>query len=374
MSNKMKIMLAGGGGIGDLIFYLPLAKALKLKYPNCKIDLLIRSNEATSKMLSQITKYTTQTYIDSIYYYNSHELIHNIYLLYRLINTKYTYGILLAYAGQARQIWPYKIFKLIKCKIIGLRENLTKNMNVDFPISLADVYSTEKLECLSNIDAYFSCASYFDIYEKESKNTYFENLFNINAISKDYPLKRFNIKGNYIVLCIGANPVSRKIGSKVISNDIKSWNIGNWIELSNLIIKQGIEVVLLGGRQELTKMEEFKIDLDPRIHNLVGNTDIMESLSIIRKSFFTLGCDTGLMHCASALDVRTMILLGATSEKQAKCYGEKSYSISKHLCCSPCFGTGRDVLCNNKKCMKDISVNEVFLKLCEVIKENKEQI
>lgn len=136
----------------------------------------------------------------------------------------------------------------------------------------------------------------------------------------------------------------------------------------------GIEVVLLGGRQELTKMEEFKIDLDPRIHNLVGNTDIMESLSIIRKSFFTLGCDTGLMHCASALDVRTMILLGATSEKQAKCYGEKSYSISKHLCCSPCFGTGRDVLCNNKKCMKDISVNEVFLKLCEVIKENKEQI
>ena len=369
---NMKFILSGGSGIGDLIFYLPVVNALKMKYPGSQIDLLIRSKKNMVKNLCEILEYTTKEYIDNIYYYNSSEVFNNVKTLMKLKQKKYDYAILLSYFGQGKQIWPYRIFRLLDVPIIALKNNMTDKMKIDYPILLENVYHTNYLCNIKNIDAYFACLSCFNIIEKQDKNKYFKNLFNKEKIEKvNIPLKE-SIYGRYIVLCVGANPVTRKNNNTIKSNDIKSWDIKKWIILANVLVKQGFNVVLLGGKQESIRLKPFKKRLDSRINNLVGKTSIMESIAVLYNSTLVIGCDTGLMHCASALNNKTLILLGTTSEKQAKCYGESSYSISKHLECSPCFGTGRDILCKTKECMKKISVKEVLLMIKKIISKDED--
>lgn len=170
----------------------------------------------------------------------------------------------------------------------------------------------------------------------------------------------------FIVLCVGANKVSFKINGKYKSNDVKNWPIENWIVLANSLNKENIRVVLVGGKNDIKKIIDCKERLDNSILNLVGRMNIAESISILEYAKMVVGCDTGLMHCAASLNKRTLMLLGGITPIQAQGYGKNSESIYLHKQCSPCFGTGKDVFCNDPVCMKEISVENVLERILNI--------
>ena len=356
----MKILLSTGSGIGDLMFALPACLALKNKNPHNKCCLLCRGNKNTLKTLNSILDICIKC-VDGIEYYNSSEFRHNVSLLYRLYKSHFDYGIVMMYKNQPKSKWPVRILRFTSDETIALRNYVEGNEGITHLVSV-------EAERLHNVDAYFMPLKYFGIPNEVDKNSYYNKIFDNNKIEKIIKdLKTKYSINNYIVLCVGTNTVKRKIDGKYISNDVKSWAIDNWLETANQLVDAGYQVVLLGGKQENDKLSDAGIVLSESVVNLINKTSINESIAMLSGAQLVVGCDTGLMHCAAALDKKTIMLLGAVAPEQAQGYGPLSSSVYLHKDCSPCYGMGRDLFCSNPFCMTDIKVGDVVRKIKSVL-------
>ena len=357
----MKILLSGGSGIGDLMFALPVAAALKEKFPKSKIGFLIGGTDDSKKILSKILNNQKNSYIDEIYYYNSKELLHCLKLLLKLKAERYSYGLFMRYINQPFSWWPIRIFKFIGCKTVALKGYVPDNAPIDYFIQNIN-------KKIHNVDAYFALLEYFNI-QNNNTNKYYFNLFDIDKLRSKYKTLMLHTNNEKILcFCVGANSVKRKVNGIYRENDIKIWPIQKWIELANILSNEGYSVILVGGSKERQMIDRYIQHLNKKVINVVGMTDIEDSLAILSSSDLVIGCDTGLMHCAAALNVYTLMLLGAVDPIQAQGYGDRSYSIYLCKSCSPCYGTGRDLQCKNYECMCEISVTLVYEKIKKILK------
>ena len=355
-----KFLLNASSGIGDIMFFLPAVLALKETYPDSQIGFLFRGDETTKETVSSILS-IAHNKIDDLQYYNSSNFIHNFKVLLQLKLQKYEYGMILKYDGQSKSVWAALILKLVGCKTIALDGYVKENQYIDNIVPVA------KRENIHNVDRCFECLKYFGINSEYNENIYYRRIFNKEKIEKTYTQLNLGLSNEeFIVLCVGANKVSFKINGKYKSNDVKNWPIENWIVLANSLNKENIRVVLVGGKNDIKKIIDCKERLDNSILNLVGRMNIAESISILEYAKMVVGCDTGLMHCAASLNKRTLMLLGGITPIQAQGYGKNSESIYLHKQCSPCFGTGKDVFCNDPVCMKEISVENVLERILNI--------
>lgn len=355
-----KFLLNASSGIGDIMFFLPMVLALKEKYPDSQIGFLFRGDKTTKESVSSILS-IAHNKIDELHYYNNSNFIHNFKVLLQLKSQKYEYGMILKYDGQSTSVWAALILKLVGCKTIALDGYVKENQYID------NIVPVVKRENIHNVDRCFECLKYFGINSAYGENIYYHRILNKEKIAKIYEqLNLVLANEEYIVLCVGANKVSFKINGKYKSNDVKTWPIENWIALANSLNKRNIKVVLVGGKNDFEKIIACKEILDTGVLNLVGRTSIIESISVLAYAKMVVGCDTGLMHCASALNKKTLMLLGRTAPIQAQGYGKNSESIYLHKQCSPCDGTGRDIFCKDPICMKEISVENVLERILNI--------
>ena len=88
----MKYLISSGPGIGDLIQYLSLARSVKEYDKDCFVALIVSSNK--KKIDTQRQFLELQDYIDDIYYYSPNELIHDAFLLLKLLLMRFDVGVL----------------------------------------------------------------------------------------------------------------------------------------------------------------------------------------------------------------------------------------------------------------------------------------
>lgn len=132
----------------------------------------------------------------------------------------------------------------------------------------------------------------------------------------------------------------------------KRWPLFRLIPLANKVRKElEITPVFCLGPQE----QEFE-------KKLFGNFVIAKGLnlektaSLILKSQFFVGSDTGLMHLSALSGVKTFAIMGATDPLVNKPWGEKSRVIFKEGIFKECKGEK----CSHTNCMAKISFEEVF--------------
>ncbi len=115
-----------------------------------------------------------------------------------------------------------------------------------------------------------------------------------------------------------------------ISYNCKAWGYQNFISLIGKLEREGIKVVLIGGKKEQEEMEKegIKVTDTNLVCNLIGKTSMVQSLSILGLSNLVIGCDTGMMHCAAALNIPTLSIFGATNPEVAKPFSERAYIIT----------------------------------------------
>lgn len=122
-----------------------------------------------------------------------------------------------------------------------------------------------------------------------------------------------------------------------------------------------ISVVFLG-----LESDEYLDDLqslrDGRIVKIVGQTNLEESIAILRECELVIGNDTGLTYAAESMGVPVVLILGPTSQETgAGQYGDRSITIEKKLWCRPCSQKGdRRCYRRHQYCLEKITVDEVF--------------
>lgn len=105
-------------------------------------------------------------------------------------------------------------------------------------------------------------------------------------------------EGSYCIFFIGADDEFRK------------WNIYNYIQIAQyILLNTNFNIILCGGAQEIQEAEEIEHRVvDKRLLNLVGQTSLVDVVSLIAKARLIISNETGAAHIAAALDIYTLVI------------------------------------------------------------------
>ncbi|MFA5389281.1 MAG: glycosyltransferase family 9 protein [Candidatus Omnitrophota bacterium] len=142
----------------------------------------------------------------------------------------------------------------------------------------------------------------------------------------------------------------------------RRWPAGKFAELSDRIIeKYNVKLVLIWGPGEEGLIKEItdKMKTKPVI---APKTTIRETAALMKKCKLVVSNDGGMLQIAVSQGIPTISIYGPTD---AKVYGpypksEKNIVITSDIDCRPCYKKFKLPECDNKKCLEDISVDEVF--------------
>ena len=102
----------------------------------------------------------------------------------------------------------------------------------------------------------------------------------------------------------------------------------------------------------------------PNVENLCGETTLAELIAILRASDALLTNDTGTMHLAALLGVRTVAIFGSTEPALTGPLGSGHTVVRKRAECSPCFLRECPI---DFRCMREITSATVAAAVREAI-------
>ena len=162
--------------------------------------------------------------------------------------------------------------------------------------------------------------------------------------------KDLNLKSPYITI----GSISSQSGS-VKRHFVKEWSRSHSIEYISLlnVHMPEIKIVQVGGGGVL---------LFPNADRYVFDADLEVVKYVLKNSLLHVDCESGLVHLATQLGTKCLVLFGPTDEKY---YGFKeNFNVSSDVCYPCCWAwdSGKECLLGAKEppCMTKIKPQQVF--------------
>lgn len=264
---------------------------------------------------------------------------------------------------EVKKLFLY-IFRIKKAYSLGVNES--KSINLFKVLGIKNYYLAHPYE-YSLCDKKNTLCNEYKIH----KSILYSNLLKIShgikpLIShKDYFLesKFDNDLKNYIVLSGGSGELEKH----------KRWPSSSYRQLVEIIINNtefNIAFVGSSGEQQIVDeiLKDIKDNFFERIVQLNGKTNLIELIEVLRKSELVIGNDNGVMHIASACDAKVLGLFGSTDYSITGPVGNHVNIIDNRIECAPCYAKDGNIEgCKDNVCMKNISFEEVFVKVKEII-------
>jgi heptosyltransferase-2 len=170
-------------------------------------------------------------------------------------------------------------------------------------------------------------------------------------------------------------------GSAIVKNQInKRWNPEHYAELcAKASSDLGMNILLFGGPEEQALNEQ----ISTMIRNghptakieIVQASTLTKSLAIMNHCKAFISNDSGLMHCAAALQLPMIAIFGYTSHVHTAPWNNPNAVVARrNLSCSPCFYfSPKPASCqfegtaNAFTCIRDISPMDIFHSLKQII-------
>jgi heptosyltransferase I len=182
--------------------------------------------------------------------------------------------------------------------------------------------------------------------------------------SVDAKLQESRLPREYVVVIPGARW------------DTKRWPAERYAETVRQVVEATRGVVLLGSPDERTLCVDLEIrvrDLGvpmQRVLNLAGRTSLKELIAWMSRAEVVVGNDSGPLHIAVALGKRVVGIYGPTSELFVGPYGQLENVVRHDVECHPC----RRKTCGHHSCMQGVTVEVVWEKVREKIRNSKTEI
>jgi len=145
----------------------------------------------------------------------------------------------------------------------------------------------------------------------------------------------------------------------------KAWEEEKFaLVIARLSMEFGLSCVLVGGEDaafctsEIAQRSKALLSGGvAQVVDLAGRVDLRSLVSVIRKAKLFVGIDSGPMHIASALDIPTVAIFGPTDPAYVGPQNERSAVVRKDLACSPCYLRGD---CDHRRCLSSIEAQDVL--------------
>lgn len=338
---KKKILIISVNWIGDVLFTTPFIKAVREAHPDSHIACLIHPRCAG--MLDPNPR------IDELILYDE-EGVHGsiagkMQLVSELKNKAFDTAFIL-HRSFTRALITY---------LAGIKERIgyaTKNRSLLLTLAVKEPPAdTHKVEYFLGLARSAGIGSKgmpgYEFYVEDRDRKFISDTLRGRGLQDT---------DKFVVLCPGGNW------------DPKRWPGENFASLGDMLAeKLGLKIVISGAAKdsELADSISRKMRVKPII--TCGATSLSTLGALFEKANLVIANDTGPMHLAVAAGAKTIALFGPTSPAITGPYGKGNYRIiSKHGSCDiPCY----DLSCKDNRCMRAITVDEVFRAAEEVLKK-----
>ncbi len=147
----------------------------------------------------------------------------------------------------------------------------------------------------------------------------------------------------------------------------KRWQSESYAALNDkLQTELNANVIIVGANDEIDVVEEVFAKSEKKPIILTGKTSLSEAVAILAEIDLLVSNDMGLAHIAPAVGTKTLVIFGPTNELTTQPIG--SEIIRKKVDCAPCMLRDCPI---DHRCMTQISVQEVFEKVKELLSTDK---
>ena len=165
--------------------------------------------------------------------------------------------------------------------------------------------------------------------------------------------------------------------TSIRNNNFREWNFDNFLTLSEYCKNEySLNTVLLGktSKEKSNEIESY-LENNQSIINLINKTSLLEMLSILNKSQFYIGPDSGTLHMARMLDLPVIGLYATSNPLRTGPYCKLEYTINKYPQALEAFldkkienvKWGERV--RNREAMKLIKIDDVKVQIKRVMKD-----
>lgn len=318
-----KICIIHLNQIGDLVFSLPLLKALRDNFPKATIHSVVKPH------LKELLE--NSPYIDLIIG-RRESLKAKFNLLKKLRHSKYD---LLISLPRSEESLMLATFSKAKMKV-GF---------VHFPWDLF-------LDIKEKVDGHNCWHNNAKLLRRLNISIPKDNYIGLLQVDKNR--SNHNLPEKYVIISPGASQ----------RRQAKTWGK---TKFANLIIslKESFDftAVLVGGKEDqsynqaiTTLVLEHHLKTDAPVIDLTGRTDLRSLCAIIKNARLFVGIDSGIMHLASSIDIPLVALFGPTDPFYVGPQNDRSIVVSMtEMECVPCYLQS----CNHINCMRNLEVKKV---------------
>ncbi len=353
LSQIQKILFIKLEGMGDSVYLLEIIHRLYLPYPSLKIDVLSTGGNPLFPLfkdsIGKSHKFGLKLLkpINPVSYFKTVKSIN-----------KENYDIILDFTGMPVNIPLMLLFS--KSYLVGFDDNVNLRkqiydhiISIDKSVHIFDNY-------LNLVKPFFSISC-----EKEF------TFFNQNIGAADKGINDSNPEFiNLVLSSSGGGNMNRRLP------------LENSVLLINLIIKNfpGYKINLLGGPTDYPYLEGLcnslinlnGLDLSGStsvtdIVSVKKTKNIPEAMELLKKSYFNICIDSGLMHISSLVNPNTYCLFGYSSPANSLPFNNIGY-YAADIGCAPCSFYKISDCRYNLKCMDLININDVINDIKKIIK------
>jgi lipopolysaccharide heptosyltransferase II len=335
--NYKKICVIHLNQVGDLVFSLPLLKALRENYPDSEIHSIVKPY-----LRELITNFPC---VDQIIIRNS-GLKEKLKLLQRVRQNGY--DLLISLSDSEECLF---LTALSKARIkVGF-----SHFPWDFSLNIRE-----------RVEGHHGWYNNLKLLTRLGLNVEkrdYVGLLVPPALGKDgrelVESQGFSFQGKYVIISPGTSMRRR----------VKEWEGEKFAELI-ILLKANYDLtpVLVGGKdnRELSKtivniVKERENGESIDIVDLTGKVELRDLCFFIKNASLFVGIDSGVMHLASSMDVPVVALFGPSDPFYVGPQNERSLVVrEEEMTCVPCYLKG----CKDRTCMKELDVTKV-LHACE---------
>lgn len=136
----------------------------------------------------------------------------------------------------------------------------------------------------------------------------------------------------------------------------KRWGAERYSQLADRLIRElGVTVIWTWGPGEKPLVDDIRQRMKTKSH-VAPPTTVLELAALTGRFDLFIGGDTGPLHLAVAVGVRTVSIYGPTDPARNGPYGQGHSVLYHELDCSGCHKR----TCNNFRCLDPINVDDVF--------------
>lgn len=317
MSVTKRFLIVRLSSIGDVLHATPVARTLKEKYPDCHITWIVSELSADLLRCNQ--------YVDKLHIWSREKFEEAIkqkeflkaYRIWQELNAFFSentfdiafdiHGIFISGMVTAASKAPLKI---------GMSN--TKELNRFFMNKIAP-----PSDDIHVIKRYLSVLKLLDISTKD-----FHTTLKISEEAMNFAkqfLKNHNLDKNKPLVAI----------SPTTSWSSKNWPIENYIEVMRKLHTY-CNIILCGSKGDKFITQKIKDKVNLPLIDAVGKTSLMELGALLSQVNLLISGDTGTLHMADALNIKTIGIFGPTNHLQ---YGPLSIlhkPIQGSAICAPC--------------------------------------